>query len=292
MKLLTINTHSLQEVNYRQKLTWFVETVRKEMPDIIAMQEVNQSVSAPLAGPELLDGYSPCPDCKVPIRQDNHAANAARLLAQAGLTYFWTWVPAKIGYGKYDEGLALLSLRDPISEIDSFYISQIRDYQNWRTRKVLGIRTTNRKDWFYTVHMGWWQDEQEPFLAQWQLMERELAARKKLYPTWLMGDFNSPAEVLGQGYDCIRSSGWQDSYTMARKNDEGLTVAGVIDGWREYLKDADKVSGMRIDHIWCSKELPIKSSRVIFNGKKEPIISDHFGVLVETEARDFGGIER
>ena len=42
MKILTLNTHSLQEENYEQKLNWFVEGILKERPDIIAMQEVNQ----------------------------------------------------------------------------------------------------------------------------------------------------------------------------------------------------------------------------------------------------------
>ena len=46
MKILTLNTHTLQEENYQQKLNWFVEGILKEMPDIIAMQEVNQTAAA------------------------------------------------------------------------------------------------------------------------------------------------------------------------------------------------------------------------------------------------------
>lgn len=282
MKLLTINTHSLQEENYAQKLEWFVQAVLKEKPDLIAMQEVNQSISSPLAGPGLLDGFSPCEGCRIPIRQDNHAANVAKMLAQGGLNYFWTWLPAKVGYGKYDEGMAILSLQNPIAEIDTFTISQIQDYHNWRTRKVLGVRVTNRRDWFYTVHMGWWQDKQEPFLAQWKTLDKALSGKKRQSPVWLMGDFNSPAEIVGQGYDCIRTFGWNDSYWMADKRDGGLTVAGVIDGWREYLRDGQQMEGMRIDHIWCSQEQSVRRSRVVFNGKTEPVVSDHFGLMIET----------
>ena len=54
MKLLTLNTHSLQETHYEEKLEQFIEEIVKTQPDIIAMQEVNQSISAPSAGPELL----------------------------------------------------------------------------------------------------------------------------------------------------------------------------------------------------------------------------------------------
>ena len=57
MKLLTLNTHSLQEENYPQKLEQFVETICQEKPDIIALQEVNQSINAPIAEQKLLKGY-------------------------------------------------------------------------------------------------------------------------------------------------------------------------------------------------------------------------------------------
>ena len=39
---------------------------------------------------------------------------------------------------------------------------------------------------------------------------------------------------------------------------------------------------MRIDQIWCSQKLPVASSKVIFNGTNGPIVSDHYGVIVQT----------
>ena len=60
MKLLTINTHSLHEENYPRKLEEFIDVIAKERPDIVAMQEVNQTADAPLAGKPLLVGYVPC----------------------------------------------------------------------------------------------------------------------------------------------------------------------------------------------------------------------------------------
>ena len=59
MKLLTLNTHSLLEENYEQKTRDFVAAVIKERPDILALQEVNQSVNAKEADQELLEGYVP-----------------------------------------------------------------------------------------------------------------------------------------------------------------------------------------------------------------------------------------
>ena len=49
MKLLSINTHSLIEENYEKKVKIFVEAVARIKPDIICMQEVNQTNTAALA---------------------------------------------------------------------------------------------------------------------------------------------------------------------------------------------------------------------------------------------------
>ena len=93
------------------------------------------------------------------------------------------------------------------------------------------------------------------------------------------GRFNSPAHVRGEGRDLIRGFGWLDSYELARSKDSGITVGHAIDGWREQ----GDVSGMRIDYIWTSRKVPVRSSRVIFNGSCEPIVSDHYGIIVEYE---------
>ena len=278
MKILTINTHSLQEENYEQKLQWFVEGILREKPDIIAMQEVNQSVDADEIEPEYLEGQYPVPGCMT-IHKDNHAANVARRLNQAGVKCFWAWMPIKLGYGKYDEGVAILSLGRPIRCTDVFPISKVRDYLNWRTRAVLGVQVEGHPDWFYTVHMGWWDDAQEPFLDQWKTLNACLFTRSLYSAVWLMGDFNAPALVRGQSYDAIAASGWYDTYHTARIKDNGFTVPGIIDGWRERLKDVN-IPGMRLDHIWCSKNRKIISSEVIFNGSHYPIVSDHFGVMI------------
>lgn len=282
MKLLTLNTHSLLEENYEQKTRDFVAAVIKERPDILALQEVNQSVNAKEADQELLEGYVPYKENKIPVRLDNHAAQVALLLRQAGIFSSWTWIPAKLGYGKYDEGMAIFSLNSPITEVDSFYISRGQDYENWKTRKVLGVRVAGSSDWFYTVHMGWWDDAEEPFEAQWNVLRRRLDEKKETGHVWLMGDFNSPAEVRNEGYDCVLNSGWKDTWMMAKQKDSAVTVKGVIDGWREKLKDcSEEITGMRIDYIWCSEEIPVDCSSVIFNGEREPVVSDHFGVMIQ-----------
>lgn len=284
MKLLTLNTHSIQEENYMRKLEWFVDVLLRERPDLVAMQEVNQTMTAPVADQARLRGYVPM-EGHIPVLQDNHAAQVARRLWDDGVPCSWTWLPAKRGYGKYDEGLALLSLRKPITETDAFCISRCDDYENWRTRKVLGVRLEGESGWFYTVHMGWWGDEEEPFAAQWEAMERRLAGKREAGPVWLLGDFNAPAQIRDESYDCVARCGWMDTYMLAAEKDGGMTVRGVIDGWRDRLDDA---SGMRIDQIWCSRSVGISRSRVLFDGTDSPVVSDHFGILVETDKAEKG----
>lgn len=306
---MTLNTHSLEEEDYEAKLHAFAEGVCRADPDIIALQEVNQTqTAAPVDNKELeLYGYVPCAPCTphppyVPCasaspcsshpspipRMDNHAYRAVRICAEHGRPYHWTWIGAKTGYGKYDEGLAILS-RIPIAETKQFYITASQDYANWKTRRILGIgiATEHGMEYFYSVHMGWWKDEDEPFEGQWERIRRELGGGACLEtypgpvpgPVWLMGDFNSPAHVRGEGRDLIRGFGWLDSYELARSKDSGITVGHAIDGWREQ----GDVSGMRIDYIWTSRKVPVRSSRVIFNGSCEPIVSDHYGIIVEYE---------
>lgn len=276
MRLLTLNTYSLQETDYEQKLAAFAAAASQEQPDIIALQEVNQTIAAQPAA--CLDGYVPCVPHAV-VRQDNHVCRAAELLRAQGVAYDWTWLPMKIGHDIFDEGIALMS-RSKILETAVVTVSAANDYTNWKTRKLVGIRTAAApEEWFFSVHYGWWDDAEESFQAQWARTLAYLHAKNDTR-VWLMGDFNSPAEVRGEGYDLVAAAGWKDSFLLAEKKDSGITVGTVIDGWREKLSDTD---GMRIDHIWCNQNVQIASSQVIFNGRNRAVVSDHYGVIVDYE---------
>ena len=216
------------------------------------------------------------------IRKDNHAANVAYRLRQAGLECWWAWLPIKLGYGKYDEGVAILSIGRKIRCIDQFPISKVNDYSNWRTRAVLGVKVEGLEDWFYCLHMGWWDESENGFLEQWKVLNCCIASKRMCGNVWLLGDFNAPDVVPGQSYEHIVACGWIDTFRIAQVKDSGITVPGVIDGWREKLK-GKQVDGMRLDYIWCSRKKEVLSSRVMFSGRKEPVVSDHFGVLVEVK---------
>ena len=195
IKLLTLNTHSLIENNYKTKLKIFTDAILQEKPDIIALQEVNQTINCTPVPENEPTGFYPC-QSSVRITKDNHAYHIIKILNEKNINYYWTWLPLKNGYGKFDEGLAVLSLK-PILKTDTFLISNNDDYENWKTRKVLGILTDDKKEeWFYSVHMGWWNDNEDPFEHQWKKLNDHLCKLKNI---WIMGDFNSPAEVRNEG---------------------------------------------------------------------------------------------
>ena len=174
MKLLTLNTHSLIIPEHEAKREIFVDFIAKEQPEVFALQEVNQTASAPLLE-EVPAGYYPCPGNHVPLKADNHAAAVAKMLAQRGIHYDWSWLPAKIGYDIYDEGAAVFS-RAPITDAENLLLSQINDYNNWKTRRTLGVCAGDV--WYYTVHLGWWKDEAEPFAPQWEKLSKAAGAKK------------------------------------------------------------------------------------------------------------------
>lgn len=268
--MLTLNTHSLIEQNYEEKLVYFVNAIVKYEPDIIALQEVNQTSDESSLSDKFLKGYTQCQSA-VPLKKDNHAYRVVKLLLEKNINYYWTWLPIKNGYDKYDEGLAILSKKE-ILETDTVLVSCINDYNNWKTRKILGIYSGD--EWFYSVHLGWWDDKSDQFSDQWSRLSKRLTGKENV---WLMGDFNNCAEIRNEGYDLIKKSGWQDTFEIAREKDDGITVGTVIDGWKDKITDTN---GMRIDFIWTNSENIIERTNVIFNGKNEPVISDHYGVMI------------
>lgn len=252
MKLLTLNFHNFPDERCDYARQELVRTLQTERPDVVALQEVYRR-----RGEE--DPLSP-------------------ILAMLGGEYHGVWQRVKIGYGIYDEGLALLS-NSPIRETFFFPVSRSCDENNWKTRKILGIRTaSNPDDLFFSVHYGRWQDIDEPFAHQWAKTAEALALISARSRVWLMGDFNNPADVRGEGYDLILRDGWQDLYTLAVHQEGEATVSGEIDGW-----EGDR-GRKRIDLLLCNRPVSVSSARVVFDGLRYPIISDHYGVLAEAES--------
>ena len=272
MKLLSFNAHSHSDSESLWDMDVFVSLVTHEPLELIALQEVCQSADAESLSGARPRGFTPISE-RVPLKRGNHALSISEALRRAGEEYFWTWLPMKLGYGRYDEGLAVFSRR-PIAALDAIYLGKERSYEDWRTRMALGVRTEGSESWIYNVHMSRWGER--GFLDEWHTLLRDMRGRED---SVVLGDFNSPAHIVGEGYDSVSSSGFFDTYMLAlERAGEGTARAG-IDGWE---RGADSPY-MRIDHIFLSKPHRVRSWKTVFDGKRGGVISDHFGVLAEID---------
>ena len=283
MKILTINIHShfnkMTTKQFQMALNHLSDFIIRDSIDLVALQECSQTCQENVMEGTYPGSFCPIETDSVPIRKDNFALLLAKALEEKGKKYYWSWTGAKVGYDMFDEGLAIFSIH-PILDLEAFYFSKQADYYNWKSRKTIGVcvEWEGKRNWFYSVHMGWWKDEEEPFSSQMNLLQKKLMEKEE--NVFLLGDFNSQADIRGEGYDYVKELGWQDTYFLAKEKDDGITVPGTIDGWKEIDE------GMRIDYIFSKESMEVQSSKVVFNGKTEEVISDHFGVMIHIKNKE------
>ncbi|WP_096156270.1 endonuclease/exonuclease/phosphatase family protein [Bacillus sp. FJAT-45066] len=259
MKLLTLNCHSWQEENQEAKIKHLAETIKEKAYDVIALQEVSQSQN----GQIVYDN----------VKEDNYAYVLLMELEKLGVSdYSLVWDLAHYGYEVLEEGVAILT-KHPIVGRDSFFVSKAEVPTIWKTRKIVGatIEFQGEPLSFYSCHLGWWGDEEEPAKYQMEQLLSKFDSKKAFF----MGDFNNSAHIRGEGYDFLLKNGFIDTYTAAVERDSGVTVEGKIAGWDENKQD------LRIDLILTNFEVSVQSSKVIFNGENKEVVSDHYGVEVE-----------
>lgn len=261
MKLLTLNCHSWQEENQIEKIQTLAETIKEQSYDVIALQEVSQKKDSEQLG----DG----------LKVDNFVIVLLQELEKLGVTdYEFTWDFSHIGFEIYEEGLAILT-KHPIKKTHSFFITQSHDTNEWKTRKIVGATIQYHDELlsFYSCHLGWWNDEEEPYQHQVESLTKAAKGEDTRY--FLLGDFNNDANTRDEGYDYIVSKGLYDTYHLALEKDAGATVKGKIQGWDDNQRD------LRIDLILASDPFPIVKSNVTFNGENKPVVSDHYGLELE-----------
>ena len=183
--------------------------------------------------------------------------------------YTGVWYGFKESYERYEEGVGIIT-RIPIEDTKFLMLSSGMEKLQWKKRCAVGIITSYGD--FFSTHLGWWADRDEPFSAQWQKL-RESADR---IPTFIMGDFNAESHIKGEGYDLVKSDGFYDTFCLAKIRDEGYTVTKKIDGWQTAEKK-------RIDYIFSNFKASVKSSLRLFDGTNYQQISDHAGVMIEIE---------
>ena len=267
MKLMTVNTHSLSEPCGEEKRNALSAFLRRERPDCVALQEVCQSRSAPEVEPPAAGRIVGAEG--IPLRKDNFLLNLWESLRSE---YEFCWLPVKIGYGVRDEGIGFLC-RSSIAKAWNISLTPTREYGDWRRRMALFLQMEGWGDTMICLHTDWWE---EGFLSEWELLRK---ACDPLPSVWLMGDFNVSAERLLLEGDPLREAGYSDSYSLAEERDLADTVLPIADGWW----GRERADGLRIDQIRCRPKRPILRYRRVLDGREDPIISDHYGVMIETK---------
>ncbi len=252
LKLLSLNLHCLEENNIPEKQDLIVETILEKEIDIIFLQEVAQYADSPL----LFEN----------IKETNYGFEVQEKLRKKGVEYFYYFDIIKHSFGKYDEGIAILSKYE-LYDIKANYISKSNEFHFWRTRKMIkgDLHLQNNKISLVSSHLGW-TDEYENFENQ---VERMLSHVDRNNILLLVGDFNvSPGT---EEYKYILSKELVDLYGSNKKYLFDPT----------HKKNMDLHQGeTRIDYFFSNHKLEVINREILFS---RDTVSDHYGVFIEVK---------
>ncbi|XFA98738.1 endonuclease/exonuclease/phosphatase family protein [Candidatus Izemoplasma sp. B36] len=252
LKLLTLNLHCLAEENLDDKQNLIVEEIIKNDIDIIFLQEVAQSSDKPI----IYDH----------VKEDNYGFVLKDKLKNMGYRYNYYFDAFKHSFDKCDEGLAILS-KTKLDLLESKYISNIKDYNNWKTRKVLIYRMSQHHINLATSHFGW-SDETERFEEQ---FDRAIESFKKNELTILAGDFN--ISYNSKEYHHILKNNFIDIFSKKESFINQITFKG----------DPLNKEHRRLDYFFTNQPVMLIDQKILFKDKR---VSDHFGVYVEIKLGD------
>jgi maltose 6'-phosphate phosphatase len=265
LKILTLNLHCYQEQDQDEKFSRIAGAISDLSIDIVCLQEVGENWGR---------------------GKGDRKSNAARIIKDRlkkshGLSYhlFTDW--AHIGFGKYREGVAILS-RHRFLKKESRYVSGSRDIHDIHARKAVMVRIhvpymglVN----VYAVHLSWWDGgfpDQFENLVKWADGED----RKGVAATFLCGDFN--IEAWSRGYALVVGSGeYEDQFLEASSPELFHRIfRQPSQGWENGLVDDH-----RIDYIFKRKDgtLQVASAKTLFTDHDYGRVSDHFGYYMEFE---------
>jgi maltose 6'-phosphate phosphatase len=250
LKILTLNLHCLEENNIELNQKTIIDEILKRDVDIIFLQEVAQI--------RIENIYNT-------IHNDNYALKIQKGLKNEGVNYYLYFEPIKESFGKYDEGLAIIS-KYPLNEVNSKLISKTADYSNWKTRKILTGKMTFSDNLHITIgtsHFGW-SDGYEVFEDQFDLANDELIDSSIAL---IAGDFN----ILNtsEEYKYICNKGWIDIFK------ETTYFAKPT-----FRGDSQNNNVERIDYVFINNSFKLIDNEILFIDTR---VSDHYGVYAEID---------
>ena len=275
--ILTLNLHSYQE--FKAKGDTVAERLQKHEPifdhiataiadlnvDVVCLQEVAEARTEPLTTP-----YGQAPG-NAAYRINKRIANGDNYeLTQDWSHYAWD---------AWREGIAILS-KHPIRNTSSRYVTANRSKNWWKSRNILLAQVEHPSAGLlniFSVHTGWWDDEEEPAQPQFDRLRPWADAEHTIgvSATFPCGDFNNAAGTPGYAY-WVDAGGYTDQYLLA--NPGGMfdpTIEGHVDGWQGESR------GQRIDYIFLKDGSPfrVQEARTVFTASDYGRVSDHAGIF-------------
>jgi maltose 6'-phosphate phosphatase len=250
LKLMTLNLHCFAEDNFIYKQTLVCEEIVRGDYDVVFFQEVAQSKTAPkIPTSQTVNSNE--------VKADNYTLILQQNLALMGHQYYLIYSVSNEAFGDYDEGLAMLS-KVPFVRHQSAYVSKLRDYHDWRTRKlVIGdIKWNDQVIRLISVHLGW-SDETEVFETQFKQM-LELTTETQF--TLFAGDFNIPDN--------------SEAYSFTQHH--------LFDVTKGVVQTAPTHGPHRIDYIMTNHPVLLHSYQTLFE-HPDHWVSDHRGLSASFE---------
>lgn len=251
LNLMTLNLHCFEEANIIRNQKLIVDMIVEKDIDIVFFQEVAQYQDAEIVQDDL--------------NISNYVLDLGFQLDEKNKRYSFVYLPIKHSFNKYDEGVAILT-RLPITRQSSGFISNSKDYENWKTRMYLKttVKVGPKELDLYSVHTGW-DDEGESYISQVERLMKTVNNKNTL----IGGDFN--IKVDSDYYNQTINMGLVDLY--------GINESKKYDYTFENELDVHKGSG-RIDYIFATKKYKVLDQEIIF---KDPMVSDHYGVYMKIQ---------
>ena len=267
--VLTLNMHTYQEKDQKEKFERIVNAVNELNPDIVVLQECAQHKNSEIVGKHY----------EKTIKADNMALIITdKLKKEFNKKYYNYWDWSHYGWDVWEEGSAILS-KYKITETKSKYITKNHDKKFWKSRNVTMIQTDIPqigKVNIFSAHLGWWDDKEEPFKNMFEKLNNWiLEENKNVAASFVCGDFNIVAGSDGYKY-LMDTDKYIDVYYKTNPNGfADSTIGGKIDGWEK-----GDVVGKRIDYMFLVKGgylKPLLAQR-IFTEHSFGRVSDHCGV--------------
>ncbi|MFX1284083.1 MAG: endonuclease/exonuclease/phosphatase family protein [Promethearchaeota archaeon] len=278
--VMTLNMHTYQEENQEIKFDMIVDTIAELNMDFIALQECAQRWNKP----KLTENST--------LRIDNMAyIICQRLKENYQKDYYFVWDWAHIGFGVYEEGVAVLS-KYPILDWESRYVSTSTDKGNPLASRMaihanVDVPLIGKVNIFST-HLSWrtteTDEEQNTQIRSLKafVAEKEVETSEPVLSI-VCGDFN---------VNPTSDDPWSDGYKTMMENNT------YIDTFYEIYPEAnqkkpseeeskyDTVKGSfpgRIDYVFMKKNdsYIVNASQIIFSPEVIGEVSDHHGVITK-----------